>query len=154
MGFDPTVVVVDGRVLGGIYCGLLALGSLQFGRTCWSRSRRIWSLQSAFLSLCLGWTACRALYFTLIFESSESCKGFSCVGGVKNGSLCNLDKIHPALSDECQDGLCKSNSPVSCIGQHVLFGLPTMIQSFMLSTLIVFYSYWIHKTRTDGRKYR
>jgi hypothetical protein len=154
MSVDPSTVVVDGRILGGIYCGLLALGSLQFGRTCWSRSRRLWSLQSAFLALCLGWTACRAVYFTMVFEDSESCRGFSCVGGAKSGETCNSDKIHPSLSNECPEGECLSNSPLSCVGQHILFGLPTMIQSFMLSTLIVFYSYWVHKAKSSGRLYR
>jgi len=132
---------VDGRVLAGIYWGLTMLAFLQLVRVVLSKTRRLWSLQSAFLALCLGWTASRALYFSFVFEGSESCAGFSCSGGTSAGDAC-----HPTLAGECTGGgTCVSNSQISCAGQHILFGLPTIIQSFMLSTLIVFYAYWIHK---------
>jgi len=138
---------VDGRVLAGIYWGLTTLAFLQLVRVVLSKTRRIWSLQSAFLALCLGWTASRALYFSFVFAGSESCMGFSCSGGSNSGDTC-----HPTIGGECTGGECVSNSNVSCAGQHILFGLPTMLQSFMLSTLIVFYAYWIHKA--NGLIYR
>lgn len=148
---------VDGKVLGGIYFALSAFAVLQLIRTCLSTTRRVWSLQSAFLALCLAWTSMRAIYFMLVFQRSESCAGFTCIGGTYNGMECNAGRTHPAIAGECSGGACISNSPLSCAGQHVLFGLPTMIQSFMLSTLIVFYSYWVHKANAsvrpgDGRK--
>jgi len=151
MPVDPAegAGVMNSKVLGGIYWGLSAFAVLQLVRTVLSRTRRVWSLQSAFLALCLTWSGARAVYFSFVFAGSESCAGFSCTGGSDDGAECNAGRGHPAAAGECPGGECLSNSALSCAGQHLLFGLPTMIQSFMLSTLVVFYSYWVHKANVS-----
>ena len=78
--------------------------------------------------------------------------GFRCAGGSSDGGICALSNSTIAPMKQCPGGQCLSESVVSCEGQHILFGLPTMIQSLMLSTLIFFYALWVHKA--NGYFYR